>query len=85
MYSNNHHLTIQRLFDTSHVHATPCGPNSFRSSYLGLPIDRALALLLTHHRSTIDRVCDRNVAFDLATIVLEGPNTQLMLYSGGGN
>jgi hypothetical protein len=27
---------------------------SFRSSYLGLPIDRAFALLLTHHRSTID-------------------------------
>jgi hypothetical protein len=27
---------------------------SFRSSYLGLPIDRVLALLLTHHRSTID-------------------------------
>src|SRR5277367_3397215 len=31
---------------------------SFRSSYLGLPIDRAFALLLMHHRSTIDRVCD---------------------------
>src|SRR5271154_3968025 len=27
---------------------------SFRSSYLGLPIDRAFALLLMHHRSTID-------------------------------
>jgi hypothetical protein len=31
---------------------------SFRSSYLGLPIDRAFALLLTHHRSIIDRVRD---------------------------
>src|SRR5277367_3730680 len=31
---------------------------SFRSSYLGLPIDRAFALLLMHHRSTIDRVRD---------------------------
>ena len=31
---------------------------SFRSSYIGLPIDRAFALLLMHHRSTIDRVRD---------------------------
>src|SRR6202043_4291173 len=31
---------------------------SFRSSYIGLPIDWAFALLLTHHRSTIDRVRD---------------------------
>jgi hypothetical protein len=31
---------------------------SFRSSYLGLPIDRVFALLLTHHRSTIDWVRD---------------------------
>jgi hypothetical protein len=27
---------------------------SFKSSYLGLPIDRVLALLLTHHQSTIN-------------------------------
>jgi hypothetical protein len=25
------------------------------------------------------------VAFDLATVVLEGPNTQLMLHNGGGD
>ena len=31
---------------------------SFSSSYIGLPIDRVLALLLTHHRSTIDGVRD---------------------------
>jgi hypothetical protein len=31
---------------------------SFRSSYLGLPIERAFALLLMRHRSTIDRVRD---------------------------
>jgi len=34
---------------------------SFRSSYLGLPIDWVLALLLTHHRSTIDWVRDNYI------------------------
>jgi hypothetical protein len=49
MYSrDNHHLTIQRLFDTSHVHATPCGPNNYKHLQVQLQITIAVTLTPTN-------------------------------------
>jgi hypothetical protein len=52
---------------------------SFRSSHLGLPIDRVLALLLTHHRSTIDWV--RDIYPTILTIVHLDGTSILSLYT----